>query len=118
MYGRSLDDDYYISPSNRQFIYNRDNSTRSSEGDIKEEDEGEAQLTDLEKVKLESCLEHLKNTLGKICINRNEMVNIIISKNFNVEDAINTILEDPKYRTKDPKEKGEYFQHSCHIYFM
>lgn len=49
VYGHSIDDDYYISPSNRQFIFNRENSRDQpkigefirTEQDIQEEDETE-----------------------------------------------------------------------------
>ncbi|CAG9816269.1 unnamed protein product [Phaedon cochleariae] len=105
VYGHSVEDDYYISPSNRQFIYNREHSTRSSEGDIKEEDESEAQLTDLEKTKVESCIDQIKETLGSISISRNDLINMIMKESFNVEKIINTILETPRVQPEPVKEK-------------
>ncbi|KAG5898030.1 hypothetical protein JTB14_001742 [Gonioctena quinquepunctata] len=97
VYGNSVDDDYYISPSHRQFIYNREVSTRSSEGDIQEEAESEAELSDIEKARLESCIEQIKDTLGSITLSRNDLVNLIIKENYDVEKATNTILDDPRY---------------------
>lgn len=46
MYGHSVDDDIYISPSHTQFMYNRESSGQSRsdypmEEDIEEEDESE-----------------------------------------------------------------------------
>ncbi|KAJ8981286.1 hypothetical protein NQ317_004022 [Molorchus minor] len=108
IYGHSVDDDYYISPSNRQFLYNRENSTRSSESDIKEEDEVEAQLSDTEKVKLESCIDQIKVILDSKNIPHSDLVNTVISQNFDVQRAVNVILEDPKYKQAkylDKKEK-------------
>ncbi|XP_057671880.1 protein HBS1 [Diorhabda carinulata] len=99
IYGHSVDDDYYISPSNRQFIYNRDISQRSSEGDIKEEDESEAELSDVDRDKLATCINQITKTLESMNISRNDLVNIIIKSKFDVEKSINTILEDPQYQT-------------------
>lgn len=101
-----MDDDYCISPSNRQYLYNRESSTRSSESDIKEEDEVEAQLSDLERAKLESCLDQIKSTLGALSLNRNKLVNIIILHDYNIEKCISAILEESS--TKELKEKGEF----------
>lgn len=52
VYGHSVDDDYYISPSNRQFLFNRENSRDQprmgeficTEQDIQEEDESDLVL--------------------------------------------------------------------------
>jgi elongation factor 1 alpha-like protein len=115
VYGHSIDDDYYISPSNRQFIFNRENSRDQpkigefirTEQDIQEEDESELapDLTDVEKAKLESCIEQIKSTLSPLTIPRNELVNIIISHNFDPEQATNAILDDPKNSQNERKEK-------------
>ncbi|KYB28379.1 Elongation factor 1-alpha 2-like Protein [Tribolium castaneum] len=115
VYGHSVDDDYYISPSNRQFIYNRENSRDQpkigefirTEQDIQEEDESEtaSDLSDLDKARLESCIEQIKATLGPLCIPRNELVNIIISNNYNIERATNAVLDDSKNLQSEPKEK-------------
>ncbi|CAH1286544.1 unnamed protein product [Diabrotica balteata] len=99
VYGHSMDDDYFISPSNKQFIYNRDMSQRSSEGDIKEEDEQEAELSDDDRAKLTSCIAQINKTLESVNISRNDLVNIIIKSKFDVEKSINTILEDSQYTT-------------------
>lgn len=109
IYGHSVDDDYCISPSNRQYLYNRESSTRSSESDIKEEDELEAQLPDIERAKLESCIDQIKSTIGALNLNRNQLVNIIVSQNYNIEKCINAILEENSVAT-DVKEKGEFCQ--------
>lgn len=50
MYGHSVDDDIYISPSHRQFMYNREISGQSTsdfpiEQDIQEEDESVDEVT-------------------------------------------------------------------------
>lgn len=107
VYGHSVDDDYCISPSNRQYLYNRESSTRSSESDIKEEDEIEAQLSDLERARLESCIDQIKSTIETLSLSRNQLVNIIISHNFNIEKCINAILVESSGKP-DIKEKGEF----------
>ncbi|CAH1159426.1 unnamed protein product [Phyllotreta striolata] len=93
VYGHSVDDDYYISPSNRQFLYNRELSQRSSEGDIKEEDESEAELADMDRAKLASCIDQIKQTIGNVNLSRNDLVNIIIQHNYDIQKCINTLLE-------------------------
>lgn len=111
VYGHSVDDDYYISPSNRQFLYNRENSTRCSEHGIKEEDEVEAELTESEKLKLEFCMDKIKNVLGTISIPRNNLVDFILTHKFDIEKVVNAILEDPRFRQTEvleKQEKGEF----------
>lgn len=115
IYGHSVDDDYCISPSNRQYMYNRESSARSSESDIEEEDEVEAQLSDLERAKLESCIDQIKSTIGVLNLNRNQLVNIIVSQNYDVEKCINAILEESSKKT-ETKEKGDLF--SIEIFFI
>ncbi|KAJ8944129.1 hypothetical protein NQ318_013313 [Aromia moschata] len=109
VYGHSVEDDYYISPSNRQFLYNRENSTRSSEGDIKEEDEVEAQLTDNEKEKLEECIVQINAILESKIIPRNDLVNIIISRNFDVQRVLDVVLDDPKYKQTAGDRRDKVF---------
>lgn len=89
-------------------MYNRDGSARSSESDIKEEDEVEVQLSDIEKAKLESCIDQIKSTLGELSLSRNQLVNIIISQKFNVEKSINAILEESSFKKTETKEKGDF----------
>lgn len=110
IYGHSVDDDYCISPSNRQYMYNRESSTRSSESDIKEEDELEAQLSDLERAKLESCIDQIKTTIGSISLSRNQLVSIIVAQEYNIEKSINAILEEASSKKADAVDKGELNQ--------
>nr|XP_023020362.1 HBS1-like protein isoform X1 [Leptinotarsa decemlineata] len=114
VYGHSVDDDYYISPSHRQFIYNREVSTRSSESDIKEELEVEVELSDTDKAKLESCIDKIKEMLGALAISRNDLVNIIVQDNFDVEKATNTILENPRF-SQTGTTKTKVFSQSAAI---
>lgn len=110
IYGHSVDDDYCISPSNRQYLYNRESSARNSESDIKEEDELEAQLSDLERAQLESCMEQIKTTIGALSLNRNHLVKIIVSQNYNIEKSINAILEESSSMKTEIREKGDFCQ--------
>ncbi|CAH1123436.1 unnamed protein product [Ceutorhynchus assimilis] len=98
IYGHSVDDDYYISPSNRQFIYNRENSRDSRfehEDDIQEVDEFD-ELSDTDKAKLNSCIDQVKDTLGHVGVPKSQLVNLILTNKFNVELVINAILENSK----------------------
>ncbi|CAH0546694.1 unnamed protein product [Brassicogethes aeneus] len=97
VYGHSVDDDYYISPSNKQFIYNRDNSRDKN---IQEEDEKEAELSDMDKAKLESCITQITEMLGSTLIPRNELVNVIMKFNYNTERSLNALLEQ---QNKEPE---------------
>lgn len=107
-----MDDDYYISPSSRQFMYNRENSRDSTkigeytqhEEDIQEEDEVECGLSDAEKAKLESCIEQVKATLGTVTLPRHELVHLILSNKFNIEKVLKAMLDGTK---SERKEKGE-----------
>lgn len=94
-------------------MYNRENSRESAkigefmqhEADIQEEDESEFGLSDVEKAKLESCIDELKSTLGAITIPRNELIHLIRTQKYNVEKVLNIILDGAK---PERKEKGEY----------
>ncbi|XP_050316410.1 protein HBS1 isoform X2 [Anthonomus grandis grandis] len=108
IYGHSIDDDYYISPSNRQFIYNRETSrdARLEPADDIPEVDTIDELSDTDRVRLESCLDEIKNTLGPSKVSRGELINLVLRHNYNVELVINAILEDPKYQNKiGDKEK-------------
>ncbi|XP_030753765.1 HBS1-like protein [Sitophilus oryzae] len=100
VYGHSVDDDYYISPSNKQFIYNRESSRDSrfehTEDDIQEVDEIE-ELSDTDKAKLNSCIDQIKDILGSTLVPRNELVNLIMKYKFNIDLVVNAILEDSRY---------------------
>ena len=63
-------------------------------------------LSDLDKARLESCIEQIKNTLGPLTISKNELANIVISNSYDVEKATNTILDMKNVQT-ERKEKGE-----------
>ncbi|KAH1010471.1 protein HBS1 [Dendroctonus ponderosae] len=108
VYGHSVDDDYYISPSNRQFIYNRETSRDSRfehADDIQEVDEVD-ELTDIQKAKLNSCMHEIKNTLGTVTISKANLVGLILKYQFNIELVVNAILEDPQFETNDETIKN------------
>ncbi|XP_066152396.1 protein HBS1 isoform X1 [Euwallacea fornicatus] len=99
VYGHSIDDDYYISPSNRQFIYNRETSRESKfehKDDIQEADEID-ELSDVEKAKLNSCIDQITSILESISIPRSELVALILQHKFKTDLVINAILKDSKY---------------------
>lgn len=104
-----MDDDYCISPSNRQFLYNRETSTRCSEEDIKEEDEVDVHLTDNEKSKLESCLEQIKQKVGSINLSRTELINMALIHHCDPEKTVNAILSNTSVKQVEAaKDKGDF----------
>ncbi|XP_045465196.1 HBS1-like protein isoform X1 [Harmonia axyridis] len=113
VYGHSVDDDIYISPSHTQFMYNRESSGQSRsdypmEEDIEEEDESEEvlKLTDEDKAKLESCLEHVKSVFAPMRMPRHELVKIIISQKFDCEKIVNSILKSQCSPPTERRDKG------------
>ncbi|KAK9882074.1 hypothetical protein WA026_018920 [Henosepilachna vigintioctopunctata] len=118
IYGHSVDDDYYISPIHRQFMYNRENSGHSRHGEvlqmeqnIQEEDESmelnlEGKLSDDDKKKLESCLEYIKTALAPLNMARQEIVKIIIENNFVSDKVIYSILNTKSERNLGRHDKG------------
>lgn len=112
VYGHSMDDDYCISPSNRHYLYNRENSARSSESDIKEENELEAQLEDQERTKLDNCLDQIKEKMGFVNLSRNEIIKVALDNQFDVQKTIDVILSNSGISQIEPgKEKGDFEFH-------
>lgn len=70
-------------------------------------------LSDLEKAKLESCLEQIKTTLLPLNMPKNELVNIIISMKFNMEKISN----DLRLKSRDKGEPLISAQILFKIYF-
>lgn len=100
VYGHSVDDDYYISPSNRQFIYNREASRESKfehKDDIQEADEVD-ELSDVDRARLNSCIDEVITTLEGPNITRKELAELVLKNKYDVEAVINAILEDSKYQ--------------------
>ncbi|RZC42482.1 HBS1 N and/or GTP EFTU domain containing protein [Asbolus verrucosus] len=122
VFGRSVDDDYYISPSHRQFLFNRENSRDQpkigefirTEQDIQEEDESElaTKLSDLEKAKLESCLEQIKATLGALSISKNELINIIISHDYDIEKVTDLLLNSKDLQSERREKVSNHLSKS------
>uniref|UniRef100_A0A1Y1M393 HBS1-like protein N-terminal domain-containing protein n=1 Tax=Photinus pyralis TaxID=7054 RepID=A0A1Y1M393_PHOPY len=114
VYGHSVEDDYCVSPSEAAFVYDREGSKskqkisaffQSVTEENEEPESREANLSEIDKARLESCIEQINQVLG--CgISRQELINIILLYNFNVEKAINFILGCPQYKHVTEK-KGD-----------
>ncbi|OXU28568.1 hypothetical protein TSAR_004780 [Trichomalopsis sarcophagae] len=121
VYGHSVEDDYCVSPSAEQFMFDRNKSANMSsfftEPDILEANEEEEEvavpssyklpeLTDLEAAKLMSCVEAVKNVIGET-LPESELNKKIIEFNYNTEAVLNSILNDETRSNKDkqPAEK-------------
>ncbi|XP_044731419.1 HBS1-like protein isoform X2 [Chrysoperla carnea] len=118
VYGHSVEDDYCISPSDAaQFMYNREGRNRSmgaffnTEGTIAEGDENETPRPkenaegDIDKAKLESCVESIKKVVGD-SVSHKTLVDTIINYNFNTEKALDSLLThmtDKNLSTKTSK---------------
>lgn len=118
-----MEDDYCISPSDAAFIYDRDASKGQqkiasflkSDDDIAEEDEMEMvqELDDLDKTKLNSCIENVRTLLSQVKICDQELSSLIVKENFAVEKVVDIILASSKLVPAEPnleisKEKGGF----------
>ncbi|XP_044749388.1 uncharacterized protein LOC123310070 isoform X2 [Coccinella septempunctata] len=114
VYGHSVDDDIYISPSHRQFMYNRESSGQSKsdfpmEEDIQEEDETDevVKLSEEDRAKLESCLDHVRSVFAPMRMSRPEIVKVIISQKFDCERIINHLLKSQSSPPTERRDKDE-----------
>ncbi|ETE67763.1 HBS1-like protein, partial [Ophiophagus hannah] len=114
LYGQSVDDDYCISPSTAaQFIYSKRDNTSVSAEPLEEYDYEDSehsnfisshQLTRLEKAKLHSCLDHMKEVLGDT-VPEKLLVEAVLSSNFDIQQALDSILaQDNKQNGKTKNE--------------
>ncbi|KAF2895790.1 hypothetical protein ILUMI_10392 [Ignelater luminosus] len=119
VYGHSVEDDYCMSPSEAAFMYDREGKSKQKMGaffqtvtDIAEENEGELEskensLSEVDRARLESCIEQIKQTIGS-SVPRQDLVNILLMYNFNIEKSINFILDNPQYKdVKLPEKKDK-----------
>ncbi|KOC67451.1 HBS1-like protein, partial [Habropoda laboriosa] len=108
VYGHSVEDDYCVSPSAEQFLFDRSKQQNIAsfitEPDIIEDNEDSEEspisankediaLTELERAKLMSCLDSIKNVIGDT-VSESEIKKKIIQSNFDAEIALNSILKE------------------------
>lgn len=127
VYGHSVEDDYCVSPSAEQFLFDRSKQQNIAsfitEPDIVEgnEDgeeavapskEDDVALTELEKAKLVSCMESIKNIIGDT-ISGSEIKKKIIQSNFDAEAALDLVLKEssPKSAIEPPTNKDNLQHH-------
>lgn len=83
-------------------------------------------MSDIDKARLESCIEGIRVTLGD-SVTRQQLVSAVLSHNFNTERALNYLLEAIGNRQEnvlENKEKGDYlmkllyFNLSFFVFFL
>ncbi|XP_076620248.1 translation elongation factor EF-1alpha (GTPase) HBS1 [Colletes latitarsis] len=125
VYGHSVEDDYCVSPSVEQFLFDRSKQQNMAsfitEPDIVEDNEDVAEstpkeeetiLTELEKAKLISCMESIKNIIGDTAPDF-EIKKRIVQSNFNAEVALDLLLKEssPKNVTESPAISKDNTEH-------
>ncbi|XP_043586003.1 HBS1-like protein isoform X2 [Bombus pyrosoma] len=113
VYGHSVEDDYCVSPSAEQFLFDRSKQQNIAsfitEPDIIEDNEDNEELpisfndenvtlTDIEWGKLMSCMEPIKNVIGDT-VPESEIKKKIIQSNFDVKIALDLILKESSPKT-------------------
>ncbi|XP_012166080.1 protein HBS1 isoform X2 [Bombus terrestris] len=113
VYGHSVEDDYCVSPSAEQFLFDRSKQQNIAsfitEPDIIEDNEDNEELpisfndenvtlTDIELGKLMSCMETIKNVIGDT-VPESEIKKKIIQSNFDVKIALDLILKESSPKT-------------------
>nr|CAD7452379.1 unnamed protein product [Timema tahoe] len=107
VYGHSMEDDYSISPSDAaQFMYDRTRQPQMSafldESDnIAEEDETGTEgqtyqrpaLSDVDEIKLLSCLEEMHNVIGD-SVPEHVLIDIVLKNNFDLSKSLDTVLSN------------------------
>lgn len=125
VYGHSVEDDYCVSPSAEQFMFDRSKQQNIAsfitEPDIVEDNEDidesmsytEKKLSELELTKLESCMKSVKNVIGNTAA-ESELNNKIIKLNPNAEAELVSISKEssPKHVTESSgitKDRMEHY---------
>ncbi|GAB1863629.1 HBS1-like protein [Camponotus japonicus] len=108
VYGHSVEDDYCVSPSAEQFLFDRSKQQNIAsfitEPDIVEDNEDidesssslnedKYNLPELEKAKLISCLEAIRNIIGDT-VPESKLKEKIIASNFDTDVALDAILKE------------------------
>ncbi|KAL8186545.1 UNVERIFIED_CONTAM: hypothetical protein K2H54_073877 [Gekko kuhli] len=120
LYGQSVEDDYCISPSTAaQFIYSRRDNPPFAEAEeygYKDTEHSNYsvsshQLTGVEKVQLDSCLDHMRELLGD-SVPEKVMVEAVLNSKFDVQQALDSVLaqvgkQDTKIKNEDPVISGK-----------
>ncbi|XP_076248465.1 translation elongation factor EF-1alpha (GTPase) HBS1 isoform X1 [Calliopsis andreniformis] len=126
VYGHSVEDDYCVSPSAEQFLFDRSKQQNIAsfitEPDIVEDNEDSEEpvipsnednvaLTELEKAKLVSCMESIKNIIGDT-VSDSEIRKKIIQSGFDAEAALDLVLKEssPK-NVSEPSTNKDSSQH-------
>jgi elongation factor 1 alpha-like protein len=134
VYGHSVEDDCVSPTDAANWIYDRNRSQQSrseflaNHRDIEEENEDETtphyrrdsesyelpELDSVDRAKLLSCIEEIRNIVGDT-ISEKQLVETIMGQNFDMESALNAVLNFNKTPPTMPKmankvvaiEKGE-----------
>ncbi|XP_012233555.1 protein HBS1 [Linepithema humile] len=132
VYGHSVEDDYCVSPSAEQFLFDRSKQQNIAsfitEPDIVEDNEedivddiGESSssvneekcnLSELERAKLISCIETIRNVIGDT-VPESKLREKIISSNFDADVALDAILKEssPKNASDSTANKERLERH-------
>ncbi|KAG4072217.1 hypothetical protein HA402_007627 [Bradysia odoriphaga] len=131
-YGRSVEDDAPISPTDaRQWLFDRERGQQSvssflaNHRDIEEEDEDQCEpsrrnsesferppLADDDRAKLESCIDEIRNVIGDAASDR-QLVATVMRNNFDSEKSLAEILnemsqkQEPQVKVNEKKETIE-----------
>ncbi|XP_011266652.1 HBS1-like protein [Camponotus floridanus] len=125
VYGHSMEDDYCVSPSAEQFLFDRSKQQNIAsfitEPDIVEDNEDidesssslnedKYNLSELEKAKLIFCLEAIRNIIGD-AVPESKLKEKIITSNFDTDVALDAILKEssPKNDPVISKERLERY---------
>ncbi|XP_035722664.1 HBS1-like protein isoform X2 [Vespa mandarinia] len=112
VYGHSVEDDYCVSPSAEQFLFDRSKQQNIAsfimEPDIVEDNEDDntvsslaskkSDLSEIERVKLLSCMEAIKNVIGD-SIAESKLEEEIIQSRFDTEVVLDKLLRIPSQKS-------------------
>ncbi|XP_015127168.1 HBS1-like protein [Diachasma alloeum] len=114
VYGHSVEDDYCVSPSAEQFMFDRNKQQNIAafftEPDIKEDNEEDEEacgipkkpeLSEIDTAKLVSCIEVIRNVIGD-SISDADLTEKIIKADFNAEVALDEILKATPQKNEFP----------------
>ncbi|XP_063986384.1 protein HBS1 isoform X2 [Diachasmimorpha longicaudata] len=114
VYGHSVEDDYCISPSAEQFMFDRNKQQNIAsfftEPDIEEDNEEEEEacgtpkkpeLSEIDTAKLVSCIEVIRNVIGD-SVSEAELTEKIMKAGFNAEVALDEILKSTPQKKEFP----------------